>query len=243
MYQSLNHFTQNTLPLSDDILNDLSLKVNVLIQSDIDIDWAVILGGFALEITMLDDDLSSREALLKNIKAFLDAIPENQKEGSAGESPISEQQTTAQKTAFEEFSLHFDEKMDTSIFEDFIQEISVYLEQIESDLLFLEQNHTAESVNTVYRSFHTIKGLSGYLNITPFTQLAHHTEKYMGVLRDSPQTIDRKIILRLMQVADLFQNEIVVLKNIIFSLKEISAIDQNWTLPRTFFDLTQECET
>ena len=69
---------------------------------------------------------------------------------------------------------------------DFITEAGEHLETAESALLELE-NHPedGELVNKIFRGFHTIKGMAGFLNLAEIQSLAHSAENLLDRARKS----------------------------------------------------------
>jgi two-component system, chemotaxis family, sensor kinase CheA len=68
---------------------------------------------------------------------------------------------------------------------EFITESKDLLESAEAALLSLETDpENMDSVNTVFRAFHTIKGTSGFLGLSPITEFAHRAESLLGRVRD-----------------------------------------------------------
>ena len=68
---------------------------------------------------------------------------------------------------------------------DFIAEAAEYLEQAEEGLLALESDPSDnEAVNEIFRAFHTIKGVAGFLELTWVSEFAHHTESLLSQVRD-----------------------------------------------------------
>jgi two-component system chemotaxis sensor kinase CheA len=67
---------------------------------------------------------------------------------------------------------------------DFITEAGEHLETAESALLELE-NHPddGELVNKIFRGFHTIKGMAGFLNLSEIQSLAHSAESLLDLAR------------------------------------------------------------
>ena len=59
-----------------------------------------------------------------------------------------------------------------------------HVETAESALLELE-NHPAdgELINKIFRGFHTIKGMAGFLNLTDIQSLAHSAESLLDLAR------------------------------------------------------------
>jgi len=67
---------------------------------------------------------------------------------------------------------------------DFIAEAGEHIETAESALLELE-NHPGdgELVNKIFRAFHTIKGMAGFLNLSDIQSLAHSAENLLDLAR------------------------------------------------------------
>lgn len=68
---------------------------------------------------------------------------------------------------------------------EFINESREYLASAEAALLKMETNpDDAESVNIVFRAFHTIKSTSAFIGIALISELAHHAETLLSRVRD-----------------------------------------------------------
>jgi two-component system chemotaxis sensor kinase CheA len=85
---------------------------------------------------------------------------------------------------------------DPELIADFVLESREHLVSIESQLLNLERNEgNTESVHAIFRSFHTIKGLAGFLEFALVQQVAHEVESILdrvrqGQLQVTPAIID-----------------------------------------------------
>jgi len=67
---------------------------------------------------------------------------------------------------------------------EFIVEAQETLDRLGEQLLTLEQaDDDGESLNAVFRSFHTLKGGAGFLEITPMVELCHAAEETLGAAR------------------------------------------------------------
>ena len=83
---------------------------------------------------------------------------------------------------------------DISIMADFVIEASENLATIEINLIELEQNpDDNDIINDIFRPFHTIKGVSGFLNLDKINRLSHNTENLLDSARQGQITIDNKI--------------------------------------------------
>ena len=66
---------------------------------------------------------------------------------------------------------------DADLLREFINESGEHLQNIELGVLTLEENPTdKDTLNSIFRAFHTFKGGSGFLNLLPMKNLAHELE-------------------------------------------------------------------
>lgn len=73
---------------------------------------------------------------------------------------------------------------DPDLASDFVSESREHLDNAEAQLLTLENDPTnEEALNAVYRAFHTIKGLAGFLGLEAISTLAHATEDLLDSAR------------------------------------------------------------
>lgn len=81
--------------------------------------------------------------------------------------------------------LHLPEDADLELLPDFVTESLEYIDSAEAALLALENDpRDGESINIVFRAFHTIKGTSAFLGLSAVTDLAHHAESLFSRVRD-----------------------------------------------------------
>ncbi len=74
---------------------------------------------------------------------------------------------------------------DPELIADFILESRGHLANIENRLLTLERDGPdAEAWNAVFRGFHTIKGLAGFLDLGEMLKLAHEVETVLDAVRN-----------------------------------------------------------
>jgi two-component system chemotaxis sensor kinase CheA len=92
---------------------------------------------------------------------------------------------------------------DPELMSDFILESREHLANMESLLLALERNpHDSEVLNAVFRGFHTIKGLAGFLELWEVQSLAHEVETVLDRARNSVWIITGAAIDVILQSAD-----------------------------------------
>ena len=76
-----------------------------------------------------------------------------------------------------------------SVITEFLAEATELLNQAEAGVLGRTQ-FTAEEVNAIFRSFHTVKGMAGYLGQTDIERSAHHYEARIQPVRDGAVKAD-----------------------------------------------------
>jgi two-component system chemotaxis sensor kinase CheA len=75
--------------------------------------------------------------------------------------------------------------VDEELLSEFIAEGSDLNEKAEEALLSLETNpEDTDSIGTVFRAFHTVKGTSAFLELTLIAELGHHAESLLSRVRD-----------------------------------------------------------
>jgi len=97
-----------------------------------------------------------------------------------------------------------------------------HLQQIEAALLALdEQPDDPEALNSIFRSFHTIKGVSGFLHLTPMHTLTHEVESLLDLARNRKLRLNSTIITEVLKSRDAVQAMV----------QQITAALENGTIP------------
>lgn len=103
------------------------------------------------------------------------------------------------------------------IVDSFIIETKEIIESLDIDLIELERNPESEElVNKVFRSFHTIKGTSSFLNLDKLTTLTHRCEDILNKIRRKEAKLSSKVIDLLLEAFDKIKvllNKIEIDKN------------------------------
>jgi len=87
---------------------------------------------------------------------------------------------------------------------DFVGESNEHLETAESHLLSIEENpQDDDTLNAIFRSFHTIKGVAGFLNLKQIGSLAHATENLLDLGRKGTLVLNPACIDVLFEAIDL----------------------------------------
>ncbi len=89
---------------------------------------------------------------------------------------------------------------------EFYTESIEHLEQIEAALLVLESDpEDAESLAAIFRSFHTIKGVAGFLHLVPIQHLAHEIEFLLDKARNHELVLNSAMISLILKSQDAIQ--------------------------------------
>ncbi|MDY7030460.1 MAG: chemotaxis protein CheA [Thermodesulfobacteriota bacterium] len=103
---------------------------------------------------------------------------------------------------------------DSEILRDFVMESLENLGTIEVKLMDLEQDpNNIETINAIFRPFHTIKGVSGFVNLNKINKVAHSAENLLDKARDGEIRVEGAIV-------DVILESVDVLKKMIMSVQE-----------------------
>ena len=97
--------------------------------------------------------------------------------------------------------LHLGENRELLV--EFHAEAVDHLHQIEAALLALDQRpDNPEALNSIFRSFHTIKGNAGFLGLGPMQALAHEVESLLDLARNHRLRLTAAIITEILRSRD-----------------------------------------
>lgn len=164
----------------------------VLAKMDALLDEAAAYDLYAIKI--LTDFNVWMETALSEINAGRDpqaftASPEAPKEEPSS-SEVMSGETEEDDGLLEEFAQYdivqdLNMEENEELLQEFHTEAVDHLGQIETAVLELEQDVTSrDAINSMFRSFHTIKGVAGFLNLVPVNRLAHEVESLMDLVRN-----------------------------------------------------------
>jgi len=98
-------------------------------------------------------------------------------------------------------TLHLEENRE--LLGEFYNEAVDHLQQIEAALLALDQEpDNPEALNSIFRSFHTIKGNAGFLGLMPMHTLAHEVESLLDLARNRQLRLNAAIITEILRSRD-----------------------------------------
>jgi len=121
--------------------------------------------------------------------------------------PVPASQTPAEEPAA-------DFSQDQEIFFSFITESLEHIESIEVNIVTLEQDpEDKNTINSVFRPFHTIKGVAGFLNLRQIHHLTHEVENLLDDARNERIKVTPALIDLVLDAVDLLKKMINDLRN------------------------------
>jgi len=119
-----------------------------------------------------------------------------------------------QKSSHASFSKQMDlALLDPSLLGDFIVEAEEHLTNADDALLRLEASPAdVDIINELFRVFHTIKGVAGFLSLEAIQALAHSTESLMAKAREKAFVLTSPAIDLIFSTVDTLKKEVESLK-------------------------------
>ena len=159
------------------------------------------------------------EVSLGHVRSLVEWLPKAIEAAKAGEAP--EATPKAETAANEAVSpgpgskaeadakdvmLELNLSENQELLSEFHAEVVDHLQQIEAALLMLDQDPcNQESLNSIFRSFHTIKGNAGFLGLVPMHTLAHEVESLLDLARNNKLRLSPVIITEILRSRDALQ--------------------------------------
>ncbi|PID81732.1 chemotaxis protein CheA, partial [bacterium DOLZORAL124_64_63] len=100
---------------------------------------------------------------------------------------------------------------DLEIFAAFVEEGGEMMDEVEPQLVELEQNSTEsgqvdlETINSIFRLFHSMKGSAGFLELNEIVKLTHKAENLLDVFRKQEAQLKGPDVSLLLQTIDLLR--------------------------------------
>lgn len=129
--------------------------------------------------------------------------------------------------------------IEKDFWDDFIVEAFEHLEEIENNAMSLEKNpEDMDIIHTMFRAFHTIKGLSGFVEHSIIQEVAHKTETLMDYCRKGELQVNTKIVDAILKSSDYIkklcddvdaykdENLIAQIEKLLVVLEELAKIDK-----------------
>jgi len=180
--------TCNTRPVEEGVVLLKSILSHLKRKEPFAFDYSDVL-------ELLEDHLATNEQDDESVSECAESEPETEPE---------QQESSPEKLSDD----------DIEILTDFISEAEDNLNNIEVSLIELEQDpENTDIINDIFRPFHTIKGVSGFLSLGKINRLSHATENLLDSARSGDFIINHSATDAILESVDL-------LKQLIDSVKQ-----------------------
>jgi len=199
-----------------DLLNQLSLSIQEIIQSMDVMDGLPeesILRQCNATVQVANPATDQNKAAVSESQSEWDeqnSTPETHLDASASnpESQVSSEPTKLHLPDYKSEPLVIAES-EFEYVQSFLTECQEHIENIESGLLTLEQTpNDLNKINELFRPFHTIKGMAGFLNLKDVQALTHEVETLLDLSRKGKLSIKPSIIDLVFEALDILKVQI-----------------------------------
>ena len=122
---------------------------------------------------------------------------------------------------------------DPELLNDFLVESRDHLTTIEGQLLIIERDPSnKDAVHAVFRGFHTIKGLAGFLELDAIRGVAHEVETLLVMARNETLTLGPSVIDLILESSDYLKTELNRVKEQLHGAAPTPAGDSSKLLAR-----------
>lgn len=211
---NLNHLAISLIELDSDNLSELkAFKKNLALskkQATGNLE-NILERAYAETEALFGQSPELRRAGIVRLGELLEQAMEINTEKDSGIKQKKQRETTTKKKEIIHFTLSND--FDSDLLNEFIAENMEWAVMAESAILDWEKNpNNRELLNTIFRSFHTIKGTSSFLNLDCVKDLAHQAESMLSRVRDGEDHFTTRH-------ADLALKSLDLIKNILERMK------------------------
>jgi two-component system chemotaxis sensor kinase CheA len=103
---------------------------------------------------------------------------------------------------------------DPELLADFVLEADEHLTSIEEKILLLEKDPSLiDTIHAIFRSFHSIKGLAGFLGLSGVQAVAHEVETLLDHARNLRVSITSDIVDLVLESSEYLKDEVVVVRS------------------------------
>ncbi len=125
--------------------------------------------------------------------------------------PAGSAETVVDGAPYESLPLILDPK-ELDFVKSFVEEAREHVESIEAALLEVERTPDAQAkIDDLFRPFHTIKGMAGFLNLRDINCLAHEAETLLDQARKGRRTVTSGLIDLVFDVVDILKAQIATI--------------------------------
>lgn len=183
LIEILSEFTPGDLIKQVSIVEEIDI---LLAEKGLNSKEKEVLTHVAQKFKLLITEVPGEE-IINSIKSLTSALTATTPPSTEKAKPKDEEQNIIQ---------------DMEILTSFISETAEHLDNIEAKIVSLEDNADQETINEIFRSMHTIKGVASFLGLNKIKNLSHSLENLLDNLRDNKISISSNLIDILLEGTD-----------------------------------------
>ena len=167
-----------------------------------------------LKSAKTDSDLEEIGSLLEKVQSSM--LEEKVSIDSENESPPSEEIELKKENLSTEDTNDYEKILseDVDLLNTFFEETQENLDSIELQLLIWERNpNTDDCINEIFRPFHTIKGIAGFLDLNDLQLIAHRLEDLLSFAREKKLSYNKGMGDLIFKGTDYIKSMVDVLKD------------------------------
>jgi two-component system chemotaxis sensor kinase CheA len=96
---------------------------------------------------------------------------------------------------------------------EFLVEAHEGVDQLDQDLVALEEHPTPETIASIFRTFHTIKGTCGFLGFNRLESVSHTAENLLSRLREGELQVTAEITTALLSTVDAIRSMLALIES------------------------------
>ena len=192
----------------------------------------------------------SPEEIVARLNSIPPKTPSTKQESSSLIQKQIEEQKSSPETCIDEslktlsgIKVQRDEET-ISLIGDFLQESEEGISQVDQILMNVENDGlNPEMINEIFRVFHTIKGVAGFLNLNEVKSLSHKTETMLNNIRQGTLVLGGPILDLLFDITDTMREMFDTVRQAVESSQEIESIQSLPSLLTKIQDITEGKQT
>ncbi len=155
-----------------------------------------------------------------------EAKSENDQSDSNGKSEPEQHPCSDQSLEPEEVSAKVERDEETiALIEDFIEESEEGITNTDEILLDIENNaEDPEKINSIFRTFHTIKGVAGFLDFDEIQTLSHKTETMLNRVRNGEIKLEGKALDVTFDSTEMMRQMIANVKSAVENSENVGSV-------------------
>ena len=210
----LDQIKQNVTGLDEDAAHALSgLEQAKGATSDATEALEKMLQSQAEDVTGLIETITQAVVTLQGLTSEIESVASGECPTGEPASVPSQTESTSEAEKSPAASIVISEE-DVSLVLDFITEAMEHIESVEAGLLELESKPgDTEVLNKIFRGFHTIKGMAGFLNLAHIGSLAHSAENLLDMARKGNLTLAGENTDVVLESADMMKKMVSGLRD------------------------------